>query len=336
MSFWKNSPGPTWSDWFWSNVTCEGIPHVFPIQRTKLPLPVSDNTIRIVREQEIPELCEFLTEHFQVTQKSVCSLNTQDVQNGIDKGWVVVIAQDDAKKIIGCLMNWPLDICHFRKKAKYSIHYNAGFMNFFCVHPEYRKSGLGSELLHYMIALLSQKGKFIHFFQKELSPLWMLPYVSHGRYIAREIQPSFPANDMIEEVNVKEYFKDHIEFSKRFTILFQPKKITGVTTLYKYDCGTYVVYLAVAKIFHKHRNGGEIGEVLFFDYKTENPEVVTSKNIAAGIEEILEHTPYTYIIMDESIPYQEIRGWKKDAPYYTYCYNVNPRHFGNVPIKFWF
>ena len=64
--------------------------------------------------------------------------------------------------------------------------------------------------------------------------------------------------------------------------------------------------------------------------------MVTSKNIAAGIEEILEHTPFTYILMNDTIPHQEIRGWKKDAPYYTYCYNVNPRHFGTVPVRFWF
>lgn len=336
MSFWQTSPGPTWSDWLWSTVSCDGSPHAFPIERIKRQLPEVSHTIHKVYDYQLSELCLFLQEHFQITQKSVCSLTPEQLENGIEADWIVLVATDAEKKIIGCLMNWPLGACHFKQKAKLSINYNTGFMNFFCVHPDYRKTGLGSELLHYMIAFLTQKGRFIHFFQKELSPLWTLPYVSHGRYIAREVQFSNPRNENIEEIDAKSYFKEHSPFPKKFSIFFTPKKITGVTSLYKYDCGTYILYLAIAKTFHKHRNGGEIGEVLFFDYQTENPEVVTTKNIAAGIEEILEDTSYSYILMDETIPHQVIRGWKKDAPYYTYCYNVNPRHFSNVPVRFWF
>ena len=55
--------------------------------------------------------------------------------------------------------------------------------------------------------------------------------------------------------------------------------------------------------------------------------IQNKKNIAAAIEEVIETSGYHYILMDETIPHQEIRGWKQDSQYYIYCYNMNPRVF---------
>lgn len=337
MSFWQNSPGPTWSDSLWSFFVCDGFPHAFPIRREKLLFPRTRHAICIAHENDAESICQFLKEHFQITKLSICTLDPQQLKEGISKGWEVACALSEQKEIIGCIVYWPLGTCVFQQKEKFSSCANTGFMNFFCVHPDYRNNGLGSELLHFIVSYLSQKGKFVHFFQKEVSPLWMLPSIRSGRYIAREIQCLGVKNNDIVKWNPKLYFKEKKTYTKQFTISFVPQKISDITSLYKYDCGTYILYLAISKTFHKHRQtNGEIGEVLFIDYESEDPELVTKKNVAAGVEEILEQCMFSYIVMDEQIPHQDIRGWKKDASYYTYVYNMNPRHFGSVPVHFWF
>jgi hypothetical protein len=204
---------------------------------------------------------------------------------------------------------------------------NVGYIDFFCVRPDFQKSGLGSTLLHWIDYSTSKLNRFIHLFQKEVSPLYALPPLWKGTYIVREVMVH-TSNPKITSVPLRILPSQlHSSFSIRF--LPEQKAFLPDTKIWKYNCRTFTIYVAITDTFHKADVGGPIGEVLFYrvEGEGEREELPTKKAIAAALEEVIEIAGYNYILMDESIPHQTIRGWKQDAPYYIYSYNINPRIF---------
>ena len=328
MSFWSQSPGPHWSDSIWLCSTGAAFPQ--PIRRQKLEKPSVGKCFQ-ADETQAETIAEFLHEHFQITEKSKCCLTAERIVEGINNGWTVVLKLDSLNSIIGTIISRPLGTCIFHTgKGTTARGPPTAFIDFFCVHPDYRKSGVGSELLLWVDYYTNQKGIFIHFFQKELSPLFSLPPLWQGKYIVREVATT-SKNSHIQRVSIKGFTHG---FLPQFAITCVPTlKTNKDSQLFFYDCGNFKLYVATTNTYHQF-GGSPIGEVLF--YKVESNEVILEKNIAASIEEILDSSSYSYILMDKSIPHLKIYPWKDDAPYYYYCYNVNPRHFWKVRPYFWF
>jgi len=328
MSFWAQSPGPHWSDCIWSYLGCTGIPHAYPIRKVHLEKPKTDfGEVCLASEENTLEISLFLQEHFKITQKSQCILTQEKLTQGIQRGWIVLFLQNKEGLICGTIASRPLGTCHFQSKRKgefvRSKCPNVGYIDLFCVHPELQKSGIGSVLLHWIDYYTSRSNRFIHLFQKELTPLYSLPPLWKGMYIVREIVHS-TTNPKIVPVSMRSLPAQHAP-SFSMTFVHEQKAFLPDTQILKYNCKTFTIYVVITDTFHRASTGGPIGEVLF--YRLEGDTLPSKKNIAAAIEEVLETSGYHYILMDETIPHQDIRGWKQDSPYYMYCYNVNPRVF---------
>lgn len=326
MSFWSKSPGPHWSDSIW---LCSGNSVVYPqpIRRFKLDKPKGNCVL--ATEHDADEIAEFLGRSFKITEKSICELSAERIQRGLQENWIVVLKRNQENKILGTIFSRSLGNCIFHNPfGKNMKSPNVGYIDFFCVDPLYRNSGLGSELLSWIDYYTNQKERFIHFFEKEIWPLTSLPPVWKGKYIVREVQNRF--NNRIHQINI---LKRKQKSYPKFQISFQPVVDTEDSKLYFYDCGNFKINVAITDTFHSYQRG-RIGELLFYDIESE--ETISEKSIAAALEEIVDNAGYQYILMDKSIPHLSNYDWKDDAPYYYYCYNVNPRHFFSVHPRFWF
>ena len=334
MSFWAQSPGPHWSDCFWSYLLCSGIPHAYPIRKFHLPKPPSGfGEVFFASQDDALELSLFLQTYFRITRQSQCVLTEENLIQGFKRGWIVLFTRCKNGLISGTIASRPLGTCQFQMKRKGEFARskcpNTGYIDFFCVRPDFQKSGVGSTLLHHIDYYTSKINRFIHFFQKELSPLPSLPPLWKGMYIVREIsfQTQNPKITRVSSRVLPPQF--HLPFSITFT--HEQRAFLSDTIIFKYNTGFFTIYVAITDTFHKARSGGLLGEVLF--YRIEGG-VPSRKAIAAALEEVLETAGYNYILMDNSIPHQDIRGWKYDSPYYMYCYNVNPRAFFSCRPEF--
>ncbi len=327
MSFWAQSPGPHWSDCFWSYLSCTGTPHAYPIRKLQLGKPKSKfGELHLASQEDALEICLFLQKYFKITQKSQCSLPQEKLIQEMERGWIFVLFRNQDGLICGTIASRPLGTCHFQMKRRgefvRSKCPNVGYIDFFCVHPDFQKSGLGSDLLRWIDYYTSKQHRYIHLFQKEITPLYALPPLWKGTYIVREV-PFRTTNPKILPVSIRSLPTQlHLPFS--MTFLHDHKSFLPDTQILKYNCKTFTIFVAITDTFHRS-NGGSIGEILF--YRIEGQELPTKKGIAAAIEEVIETAGYQYMLMDESIPHQDIRGWQQDAQYYMYCYNVNPRVF---------
>lgn len=328
MSFWSQSPGPHWSDSFWSCfLGGAALPH--PIRRYKLDTPKAP-LCHLADETYAHQITDFLIEHFKITTKSTCCITSQRILEGLHNGWTIVVKLDSSKRILGTIISRPLGICTFHngggKNVKVS---NTGYIDFFCVHPDYRSSGIGSDLLFWIEFYTNQKAIFVHLFQKELTPLVGLPPLWQGMYIVREVIQNIQNNN-IKKIRIQSFNHGTLP---NFSISLLPTIKTNDSQLFFYDCGNFKLYVAVTDTYHTF-GGSPIGEVLF--YKVESDDKISEKNIAASIEEVLDNSSYRYILMDKSIPHLHAYSWKDDAPYYYYMYNINPRHFWNIRPLLWF
>lgn len=333
MSFWKSSPGPTWSDLFWSSFSCSGVPIAQPIRRFRFAKPSSPSFILgLAHPSEATAISEFLASHFQITESSSCCLPADRIRYGIETDWIVVVAKQ-SKQIVGCVLCRFLGAVQFhilhQSQRKSSQFPKSGYIDFFCVAPEFRSTGLSSLLLKAVDYYSNEAGRAILFFQKEISPLLQLPPIWSGTYISREVLKTIPSLS-VERTRKLPLFQQ----TAKFHISFVQKVQSHDTTYYLYDRGNFEIGVAITNTYHTYR-GGSIGEVLFYRVQTEDSDV-TSTQLASAIEEIIDSSEYRYILMDDSIPHLKQMPWKKDAPYYIYAYNVNPRKFFSVKPDFWF
>ena len=336
MSFWNDCPGPHWSDWFWSAVSCSGIPLAQPIRRNMIELPIQQKktvSYYLAKPNDSSAIVEFLSNNFRITEKSVCCLPVERLARGLQLDWIAVIAKEK-DVIIGIVISRFLGSLVFQSvidsEVKHSKFTSADYIDFFCVAPSYRKTGVGSELLKYIDYHSTQKGRPIHFFQKELSPLSTLPPLWYGNYIFREILQHGISNPRVETYSVQK--KRSIQ--NTFTISFINQKSSQDSKYYIYDNGNFKLHLAITNTYHMYQNSW-LGEVLFYSVE-ESDDTIQNKNIAAAIEEVIEAAGYKYILMDESIPHLKQFNWIRDAPYFLYAYNVNPRKFFSVKPELWF
>lgn len=355
MSFWRESPGPTWSDFFWSMVICIGSVHAFPIDRIKLEPPTGAycHTLRQATERDSDKIAAFLQKHFKITERTVCTLSGERIRQGITAGWIVVYSMGENGDVMGCIISRPLGECRFferdGRKLRSSSVKNIGFIDFFSVLPSLQKSGLGSSLLNHVRYRTSQQGRFVHFFQKELTPLRTLPPIWSGRYIARSVDTI--ANHLVQPIstNFKEWA--HYDAIKNnnvgFAIGTRPEKISQDTQLFRYNANAYSYsngdrsgidfYLVITDTFSVEKGTDRrMGEVLsWWAISNNGLHEPSMKETANAIEIILNSSGYQIILMDSTFPHIK-DGWQLDAPYYYYIYNLNPRRFFTLRPWFWF
>jgi len=345
MSFWGQSPGPTWADFFWSMFICTGSVHAFPIDRIKLKVPTGAfcHTLRQATERDSEKIAAFLQKHFKITERTVCTLSAERIRQGMSAGWVVIFSIGENGEILGCIVSRPLGECRFFErngnKIRSSSVKNVGFIDFFCVVPSLQKSGLGTALLTYIRYRTSHLERYVHFFQKELTPLRTLPSIWSGRYIARSVDTT--TNSLVERIHAEHKEWPHYDAIKlataNFAIGTRPEKFSQDTQLFKYSGNSFSFYVSITDTFSVEKGTTHrMGEVLsWWSIANEGHRDASLDEYAQAMEIILNSSGYKILLMDSTFPHMK-NGWQIDAPYYYYIYNLNPRQFFSIRPWFWF
>ncbi len=350
MSFWKQSPGPHWNDAISSFFKKNTLPaHIY--QKKKLELPVPSNpklTLKVCSESEMNLYADFLHEHFKITEKSRCSIPPERLQHGLQHGWICIGAFTESNELIGTIISRPLGTCVYTNRSR-GIQYgtqhfeNTGYIDFFCVHPKYKKQHIGSELLHFIHAVSSQENRFIHFFIKEISPLWTLPPIYTSQYIVR-INPTYlhypnpPPTIPLDQLSVRGTRQTTLS-GNSIACLPTASHTSTDTQIYYKDLIGGRIYMAVTDLYHHARTrelyGGPIGEILW-TWAEHKSEFLTDEEIVNGLESMYNLLPYEVLLADINLPHHERGLWQKDSAYFLYVYNLNPQQFFNLKPWFFF
>jgi len=136
MGFWKANPcSPTWSGFISSYIY--GYPPRLiepnpPIQPIKLPQGL---VLRFATPGDADQLPEFWTRFFSSSSRCIVPLLH------IKKSWTIIVVVKDSQVIGSLVRRWT------KLHIKETTWQKAGIIDYFCIHPAYRKKGIGRALL---------------------------------------------------------------------------------------------------------------------------------------------------------------------------------------------
>jgi hypothetical protein len=324
MSFWRQSPGPHWSHSFKSLLGSTANPHIF--QKT---FPKPDFSYDVFTAQQSPEIVIFLAQHYKIFPRSRVSLTANELSSCMtEKGWIGVgIRQENS--LIGLVFLRPLG---FMMNHDGSIENEKGaLVDFYCVHSDSRKKGVGSKLLHALAYEGSQKGYLMYFFVKEGIPLPTLPALRLSSYVWRPKHNPMP-------VNLKEYVKPMVQpIVPRRRELWNVPQLPPSATVYECSSPVFTppIYVCVTPMYHTSElDRKTMGEILWVWYDKQKGSHSDQK-VTRVIETVADICSYEMIFLDKSIPHDE-NLWIPDATYSWYSFNFHPARFFSSDIAFTF
>jgi len=338
MSFWADSPGPTWWDCIESLNPCIQSP--YGISRSNLhrkprskKMPRGLALVQL-NPNHAERLAAFLREHFVLYPRSRISLTKERIYAGLSKEqWIGVGVFTADKQLVGCCISKPLG----RMKFSHEMLEQGGVVDYFCVHRDYRKQGLATCMLQELVFQTAQKERDVHIFLKEGFPLWNLPPLYHSQYISRRkgdpgvFKEQFGSQGIELHTPILQY--THADFFPLRNIVGNlPYELSGDSELFGFNYKGHDVYLCMTDLHHcSVPEGHTIGELSWILPKT--IEVPLSIQRLA-VETCVDCSKFDIVIMDSKIPHDSKKPWGKDATYSWYIFNYNPGEFFKVK-PFW-
>lgn len=336
MSFWSHSPGPFWSHFFSSLVSCcesdVGLLNPF---LEKLPVTLSappGTRVQELSELNAVEIETLLHKHYQTFTKSKIVLPSKRIREGfLSDGWIG-IGVFTGLKLIACCISRDLGTLQVKSNDVPRV----GMVDFFCVETSWRKKGVASFLLQEFVRFCAKKKRLVHIFQKEGLPLSPLPPVWQSQYIWRKKGLRHSSEEYIgkEGIAIRSPVRN---FSYASVLPYAncissiPKQLTGDSELYSFNFKGFVVSLCLTNTFHcSVPEGFKIGEVSWILPHGSVPLPIQQM----AVEALVDTCGYEVLLMDASIPHQTEKGWQKDAPYGYYLFNYNPGHFFSLKPYF--
>lgn len=341
MSFWKESPGPTWWDCIESLNPCVLPPYGICNQDIQyksrvltLPQGLHNIPLSIRHAEDIEKL---LREHFTIYPRCRISLSKERIHQGFFlDGWIGVGVYTHDKRLIGCCISKPLGSIKFSNESIQS----GGVIDYYCVHKDYRKQGVASFLLDEILVVTAQRGRLSHIFLKEGFPLWSLPPLYHGQYIARKKGSSssitqaaeyFHKSGIATHTTITSFtHAEYLPLTKFAANL--PKQLSGDSELFGFNYKGYNVYLCMTDIYHRTvPEGFRIGELSWILPQTIEVPISVQR---LAVETCVENSKFDIVLMDSKIPHSPKKGWTKDSTYSWYIFNYTPGCFFKVK-PFW-
>lgn len=338
MSFWADSPGPTWWDCVESLNPCIQSP--YGISRSDLSRKPRSKMIPrglalvLLNPKHAEKMCSFLKENFVLYPRSRISLTKERIYAGLlNHQWIGVAVFTADKQMVGCCVSKPLG----KMKFTHEVVDQGGVVDYFCVHRDYRKQGLATCMLQELTYQTAQKQRDVHIFLKEGFPLWNLPPLYHSQYISRRTdvpgdEKEYCGSQGIEfNTPIVQYtHADYFPLRKFAANL--PSSLSGDSELFGFNYKGHDVYLCMTDLHHcSVPEGDTIGELSWILPKT--IEVPLSIQRLA-VETCVDSSRFDIVIMDSKIPHDTRRPWGKDATYSWYIFNYNPGEFFKVK-PFW-
>jgi len=146
MSFWKSNPFvPSWTSFLgqaWSSSPPKLLETLEVRRQVRVPRGYS---LRTAVPGDFPAIVEFWGRYFSVQKSCRCILPLAHLQKMVLKGlWeILLVVREGTYEILGTIVRRRLRNLHVRE-AKWA---EAGVIDYYCVHPAWRKRGIGRALL---------------------------------------------------------------------------------------------------------------------------------------------------------------------------------------------
>ena len=331
MSFWSQSPGPTWWDCIESLNPCAppayGLCSNTLLLRAKTKALPKGCTLLPLTAKHAEKLAFFLKTQFSIYPRCRISLPKERIKQGflLDQ-WIGVGLFSFEGTLLGCCLSKPLGSLKFA----HELVQNGGIVDYFCVHSNYRSQGFATCLLEELVRLTALQGRLVHIFLKEGFPLLTLPPLYHSRYLVRRREPPGEAKEYFGSQGIALHspiqsytHADFLPLTKFAANL--PTQLSGDSELFGFNYRGHDVYLCMTDLHHRSVPDGEtIGELSWILPKT--LEVPLSIQRLA-VETCVDCCKFDLVLMDSKIPHDTKRPWRNDATYSWYLFNYNPGEF---------
>ena len=258
-----------------------------PIQPIKIPW-----TLRFATPADIEQLPEFWTRFFSGTTRCIVPLLH------IQKSWTIIVVVKDSQVIGSLVRRWT------KLHIKETVWQKAGIIDYFCIHPAYRKRGIGRALLS-CLHNVTERPIQPHLMLLEGVQVTMPP-ISAGVYLSRRCSGSV----LIKKINDEAIWRACV---KDISTPFEE----GETTLWKTPSGS----VAIWNTFHYSiPDGLRIGIVVGYTSIEAVTEAASSTTHGFGV--LLLPVPVLQIVME---------GWTLDSPFQWIAYNLQAGFLGGFP-----
>lgn len=341
MSFWSQSPGPTWFHWFQSLFICQepdiGLLNPYLDKIPGLSTSTSTSS-QIYRIQELTELNAkeieiLLQNHYQTFPRSKLFLSANRISEGfMYDGWIA-IGVYRGLKLIGCVISRSLGTLQIKENPVL----NAGLVDFFCVDTSWRKKGIASLLLEALVNLTAKRKRLVHIFQKEGMPLSPIPPIWQSQYLWRRKNLRTSTADYLgkEEIQTRVHIKsfNYTSVIPYNSISSIPHHLTGDSELYSFTYKGFSMNLCVTNTYHRSvPEGWRIGEILWILPMNHGDVPIAIQEMA--VEALVDTCGYEILLIDKTLPHQKNKEWQSDSPYGYYLFNYNPGHFFSLKPYF--
>lgn len=334
MSFWATSPGPTWWDCIESLNPCRTpsygicVPTI-GLQKQSLASPPGLKCLRLA-PRHAEQIETFLKHHFTIYPRCRISLSADRIRTGLSVGdWIGVGLFTKDRDLVGCCFSKPLG----RLKFSHETLDQGGVVDYFCVHRNYRHTGLARSMLKELVFLTAQSNRLVHIFLKEGFPLWSLPPLYTSQYISRK--KGTPGEERLYlgsmgialNTPVKDY--THAEYFPLQKVVGNlPWNLSGESELFGFNYKGHDVFLCMTDLHHRTvPEGYRIGELSWILPKTIEVPLEIQR---LAVEACVDCSSFEIVLMDKQIPHDPKKGWQKDATFSWYLFNYNPGGFFNI------
>ena len=301
-SFWKSNPMvPSWTE-HWKSWWNSYPPRMLTTQNIHIPIrSLPGLTLRKGTPTDAQSLSEFWERWYTISSKSRCCIPATIIRDNIQKNrWDIwILTRNDTHTLVGSIIRRVIKGLHIQK----AVWPTAGVVDFFCIHPAWRKKGLGHQLLasiqnsHTTVPpphLILWEGLRVDIPPLSIGALWMKRCVSQG--VAARIVKGQEAVDAWRNCTAKmTIWSDYTESSE---VLIWSVKSGNVITW---------------NTFHRSIPDGSPIEII----------------LAYSSKEAVDE--YTKSFQGVLLSDTWFDGWTFDSPFQWIAYNLNP---GSIQTRF--
>ena len=185
MSFWNKSPGPSFRHYIKSIFVKSKEPEFLPSTNNEITTANKWN-IRRALPEDVPHIIRFWKDHFRRPLSPVCIYNEVELLRQITTQDYILLVAKGARTndIYGTIIAQPLGRIKRVGLSHSWSSFDLNWIDMYCVHPTHWHKGLGSALLHAIVA----EGAEACIFVKEGGPLKSsIPALRSSFYVYRRV-----------------------------------------------------------------------------------------------------------------------------------------------------
>jgi GNAT superfamily N-acetyltransferase len=298
-SFWKDNPcSPTWQGFLDSWM--HGYPSKLveprpPNQKISLPPGLS---LRYATPSDLEQLPEFWTRYFSSATR--CIVPLLHIQKMVSVNlWNIIVISDAHGFIVGSLVRRWIKKVHMKEVLWQKL----GIIEYFCIHPRYRKRGIGRALLS-CIHNVTERPIPPHLMLLEGIQV-RIPPICAGVYVSKRCQGNLQG--ILVKEDLPSIWKKCVKGGiwSEYTESFE-------TTIWKMPSG----YIAIWNTFHYAiPDGARIG-------------IIVGYSVQKAVEEATQTTTHGYGVV--LMPTLNLE-WTLDSPFQWLAYNMTAGFIGGFP-----